>query len=178
MSRRHAGRNNKGTGAQQILDFTKDFIQKKNRYPKIREYPIKKVTIVYHFGSYETLLQLAKMGEKDLPVRKSKEKRYCRYCGQLLPLHRWFFCEFVVDDCTNKVNCEEKFAEENSQILTEEEVKRKVKKTKRKMWHKCKECKEKCKIYLPKHLTEPPCLFICKADPEYEEINEKLSKSL
>ena len=178
MSRRHAGRNSKGTGAQQIFDFTKDFIKKNRRYPKLREFPVKKSTIILHFGSYETLLQVAKMGEKDLPVRKSRKKRYCRHCKKLLPQHRWFFCEFIFDDCNNTINCEEKYAEENSYILTEEEVKRHVPKPRRKMWHKCKECGEKCKVYLPKHQTEPPCVFICRADPEYEEINEKLSQGL
>ena len=175
---RKTGRNNKGTGAQGLLNFVKDFTDKHGRFPKLREFPVRKDTIIYHFGSYETLLQIAKMGERDLPMRKGNKKRYCRYCKKLLPQHRWFFCEFVYDDCTNKVNCEEKFAEKNSYILTEEEIKRKDKKPRRKMWHKCKECGEKCKIYLPKPQTEPPCVFICRADPEYEKINEKFSQSL
>lgn len=190
--RTNPGRNNQGTGAQELLNFVKDFTENHGRFPKLRELPVKKVTVVYHFGSYETLLQIARMGEKDLPLRKGRKKRYCRYCGRILPRHRWFFCVPTVDGNGN--TCEDKFAEQNSHILTEDEAKKHIgeldilrenyngQKSKRrvgkKMWHKCKACKEKCKIYLPEYLTEPPCLFICKADPEYEEINEKLSKGL
>lgn len=174
--RRNPGRNSQGTGAQELLNFVKDFTDEKGRFPKIKELPVKKATVVYHFGSYETLLQIAKMGEKELPLRKGNKKRYCRFCKRLLPRHRWFFCVPVIDN--NGVSCEERFAEQESRILTEKEIKKKNKKPRRKMWHKCKECPHKCKIYLPRHLTEPKCLFICKADPEYEELNEKFSKSL
>jgi len=170
------GRNREGTGAQQILNFTKDFFDKERRFPKMKELPVKKVTVVYHFGSYETLLQIAKMGEKELPLRKGNKKRYCRFCKRLLPRHRWFFCVPIID--CNGASCENRYAEKESRILTEEEIKRKVKKPRRKMWHKCKECGEKCKIYLPKPRTEPNCLFICRADENYEEINEKLGKGL
>lgn len=173
---RNPGRNPQGAGAQEILNFVKDFTDEKGRFPKIRELPVKKVTIVYHFGSYETLLQVARMGEKELPLRRGKKERYCRFCKRLLPRHRWFFCVPVID--CNGASCEEKFAEKESRILSEKEVKKKNKKPKRKMWHKCKECSYKCKIYLPRHLTEPKCLFICKTDPEYGELNEKFSSSL
>ena len=172
---RNPGRNSQGLGAQHILNFVKDFTDEKGRFPKIRELLVKKSTVVYHFGSYETLLQVAKMGEKELPLRKDKKKRYCRYCQRLLPRHRWFFCVFVVDG--NGASCEEKFAERESTRGCEE-VKRNVPKPRRKMWHKCKECGEKCKIYLPKSRTEPNCVFICRADPQYEEINAKFSSSL
>ena len=172
---RNPGRNSQGTGAQELLNFVKDFTDEKGRFPKLRELPVKKVTVVYHFGSYETLLQVAKMGEKELPLRKGNKKRYCRYCKNLLPRHRWFFCVPVIDG--NGASCEDKFAEFEGQRGCDE-IKRNVPKPRRKMWHKCKECREKCKIYLPKHQVEPPCVFICKADPEYEEINEKFSKSL
>ena len=172
---RNPGRNSQKVGAQYILDFVKDFIDEKGRFPKMKELPVKKVTVIYHFGSYETLLQVAKMGEKELPLRKGKKKRYCRYCQSLLPRHRWFFCVPIVD--SHGASCEEKFAEFESQRGCDE-IKRNVSKPRRKMWHKCKDCGEKCKVYLPKHQVEPPCVFICRADPEYEEINEKLSSSL
>lgn len=169
---RNPGRNSQKVGAQYILDFTKNFIEEKGRFPKIRELPVKKATVVYHFGSYENLLQVAKLGERELPLRRGKKKRYCRYCQGLLPRHRWFFCIPVIDG--NGASCEEKFAERESERGCEE-LKRNVPKPRRKMWHKCKECLHKCKVYLPRHLTEPKCLFICKADPGYEELNAKFT---
>jgi hypothetical protein len=173
--RRNPGRNSQGSGAQELRNFVKDFTEEKGRFPKMRELPVKKVTVVYHFGSYEALLQVARMGEKELPLRKGKKKRYCRFCEKLLPRHRWFFCIFLTD--SNGVSCEDRYAERES-VEGCEEIKRNTTKSRRKMWHKCKDCGEKCKVYLPKSRTEPNCVFICRADPEYEEMNEKFSPSL
>lgn len=53
---------------QEILDFTRNFIDGHGRFPKLRELPAKKGAIVCYFGSFETLLQIAKIGEKAVRV--------------------------------------------------------------------------------------------------------------
>lgn len=158
---------------QEILDFTRNFIDSHGRFPKLRELPAKKGTIVCYFGSFEALLQIARIGEKavriereDLPLRKSKEVRYCRYCGkegEPLPRHRWFF---------HNDECEEKFRKKNEEIPTGREIKRPIKKPRRKIWAKCGECRENCKIYLPEHLQEPKAKITCKASLDYQRLSE------
>lgn len=165
----------KTNGAQSLLNFVRTFTDDKGRAPKLRELPVKKATVDYHFGSYETLLRQAKIGEGGLPLRKVGKVRYCRYCGKRLPRTRWFFCPTGYKENKVRNNCQEKYKEKHNTILSEEEIKRKVKKVYRKMWHKCKDCSHKCKIYLPRPRKEPPCVFICRADPEYEEASRSLT---
>lgn len=57
-------------------------------------------------------------------------------------------------------------------IIAEEEIKRQVKKPRRRMWKKCKECGEKCKIFLPEPLEEPKAKILCRASPEYQRLSE------
>jgi len=173
----------KTNGAQELLNFCRDFAEDYGRFPKIHELPVKKVTVVYHFGSYETLMRVARIGEPILPKRRDRKKRYCRHCGKLLPRERWFFCAPLnhagdINPDNVKPGCQEKFEEKHSRIFTETELRKKPPKGKRRMWHKCKACPEKCKIYLPSGAKEPKAKVICRADPEYGEINEKFSKGI
>lgn len=153
--------------AQELLNFTRKFSDEQDRFPTLQELPRENDIIVYYFGSLEKLLRCAWLGQSPPPLRRDRKKRYCRYDNKVLPQLRWFFCN---DDC------ERKFADENSLILTEDEIKikGKVKKVRRRMWHKCKGCGEKCVIYLPESQDEPKAKVICKASPEYEEVNKTL----
>ncbi len=169
----------KTNGAQSLLNFVKSFTDDYGRVPKLRELPVKKITVDYHFGSYETLLRQAKlgeMGERGLPLRKEGKIRHCRYCGERLPRTRWFFCPPKHKENKVRNNCEKKYEEKHSVILSEKELKKKVKKVYRKMWHKCKHCSETCKIYLPRPRKEPKADVICRADPRYEGIKMELSQ--
>jgi len=154
-------------GAQELLNFVNNFADSNGRFPKIRELPVKKCTVTYHFGSFETLLRIARIGEKELPQRRSRKERHCRCeCGKLLPRHRWFFFS---------EECEERYRSKDERGMEFEEERKPKKKARRKMWHKCKSCKYKCKIYLSKGQREPKAKVICKADPEYEMLNETLT---
>ena len=164
----------KTNGAQSLLNFVKGFTDDYGRVPKLRELPVKKITVDYHFGSYETLLRQAKLGEGGLPLRKEGTIRHCRWCGKRLPRTRWFFCPAGYKENRVRNNCQEKYKEKHSTILSEEEIKRKVKKVYRKMWHKCKACSHDCKIYLPRPQKEPRADVICRADPRYEGIKVEL----
>lgn len=166
----------KTNGAQSLLSFVQGFTDDYGRVPKLRELPVKKITVDYYFGSYETLLRQAKLGEGGLPLRKEGKIRHCRYCGKRLPRTRWFFCPPKYKENKVRNNCEKKYEEKHSVILSEKELKRKVKKVYRKMWHKCKDCSHECKIYLPRPKKEPKADITCRADPGYEEINKKLQE--
>lgn len=154
---------NEAQEAQGLITFVENFIDNHGRYPQLHELPKENNIICYYFGSLENLLQVAWLGQSPPPLRKGKKKRYCRYDNKLLPQSRWFFC----DD-----NCERKFAERDDEILTEEEIKRPVKKPRKRMWCKCKKCEEKCKIFLPEPLEELGAKIICKVSPEYERLSE------
>ena len=157
-------------GAQELLNYVNDFADSHGRFPRLRELPIKKRTVEYHFGSYETLIRLAQVGEKPLPQRKERAERKCRCgCRRILPRHRWFFYSEA---------CEEKYIEKHEREIRVTEKQKAQKRKYRKIWHKCKKCKHKCKIFLPRGQKEPPAKVICKADSEYGEINEIISKSL
>ena len=149
--------------AQGLINFTENFVDNHGRSPLPQELPMANNIVVYYFGSFENLLQVAWLGQNSPPLRKDKKKRYCRYCNKFLPQSRWFFC----DD-----ECERKFAEENDKILTEEEIKRPVKKPSRRIWQKCEGCGENCKIYLPIPLKEPEAKITCRASPEYQRLSE------
>jgi len=157
--------------AQGLIDFVENFIEDHGRYPQSQELPKENNIITYYFGSFEMLLRCAWLGLSPPPLRKDKKKRYCRYDNRLLPRNRWFFCN---DDC------ERKFAEEGDKALDEasEEIKEYVEEKRRKMWGKCRECKEKCKIYLPEDQTEPKADVICRSDSRYEEASRMLLKNL
>ncbi|MBA7656605.1 hypothetical protein ES703_64531 [subsurface metagenome] len=149
--------------AQGLIDFVENFIDDHGRSPLPRELPMENNIVVYYFGSLENLLRVAWLGQSPPPLRKDKKKRYCRHCNKFLPQSRWFFC----DD-----ECERKFGEEYSVILTEEEIKRPVKKPRRRMWKKCKECSHACVIYLPEALEVPEAKVICKASTEYQRLSK------
>ncbi|GAH48224.1 unnamed protein product [marine sediment metagenome] len=151
--------------AQGLIDFVENFLDNHGRFPQPQELLKENNVICYYFGSLENLLRAAWLGQSPPPLRRDKKKRYCRHCSELLPQFRWFFCND---------NCERRFAERDDEALREasEEIKRLVEKPRRRMWHKCKECGEKCKIFLPEPLEEPEAKVICKASPEYQRLSE------
>ena len=157
---------------RKLLNFARNFADEQGRFPTQEEIPMESYDVIRYFGSYEAMLRAARLGKESFPLRKPGKRRYCRFCNELLLQYRWFFC----DD-----ECERKFAERDDKILAEasEEIKRLVvEKPKRRIWHRCKKCKENCKIYLPIPQKEPGAKVICKASPEYEEANKILIKEM
>jgi len=163
--------------ARGILRFTRKFRDEQGRYPTPQELPMENYEIVRYFGSYEAMLRVARLGEESLPLRKSEKKRYCRFCKELLPQHRWFFCppiEHNEDTEQFKHSCEEKFVERDNEVLTEasKEIKRLIEKPEKRIWSRCENCEHECKIYLPVPLKEPKAKITCRADPQYQRLSE------
>jgi len=158
---------------QDLVNFARDFMDENGRHPDYKDFKVKRSLIEYHFGSLNTLLviarELASFDELGtLPViPKSKKVRFCRTCKKKLPRHRWYFCN---------QGCEDGYKDlEDPDILFKDLVGR-PKRVPRRIWKKCAECPEKCKIKIPKDLEEPPYKVVCKVSPEYEELNSELSK--
>lgn len=151
--------------ARELLNFSRNFADEQGRFPTQEEVPMESYEIVRYFGSYENMLRVARLGEESFPLRKPGKKRYCRYDNKLLPRHRWFFC----DD-----ECERKFVERDNEVLAEasKEIKRLIEKPKRRIWSRCKNCEEKCKIYLPVPSKEPEAKILCKTSPDYQRLSE------
>lgn len=169
--------------ARELLNFSRNFADEEGRFPTQEEISMQSYEIVRYFGSFEAMLRAARLGKESFSLRKPGKRRYCRYCGELLPQYRWFFCPPIEHgEDTKRFNhsCEEKFAERDDKILAEasKEIKKLIEKPKRKVWHKCRECGEKCKIYLPVPLKEPKAKIVCRISPEYEAVKKMLIKEM
>jgi hypothetical protein len=118
------------------------------------------VQVNYSFGSLANLKGLVQDGFQ--PVRRREPgRRYCRFCGKLLPGHRWFFCDppNVEDNVEDKriFSCQEKYLDLDDG-LGEEWVDG-GDQAERKPLAVCSECPETCKVKIPVEQDEAKLTF-------------------
>jgi len=173
-------------GAQEILDWVLDFKKSKGRMPREDEIPFSRNysyqedghqkhsrgMIEYHFGDYETLIEIAINHTKRTPFyRRSRKKRYCRNerCKKVLKRNRWYWCN---DEC------KEAYLKEHNKVFTEtelRELRKKVIPDVPEVLPRCKVCEESCKVVIS-HDTLP-YKMVCKKSPDYlravQEVNRR-----
>lgn len=144
--------------------WVKDFYERRGRVPRLAEIPATEVQVNYHFGSYVNLKAVVQDGFQ--PVRRRElGRRYCRFCGKLLPAHRWFFCdppEKMNGDPSEdlrRLSCQEKYLDRGDPDLGDERDELAPDKEERKPLSICQGCLEKCKVTIPKEQDESKLTF-------------------
>lgn len=158
-------------GVHSLVEFVQEYVVNNGTYPKIKDMPVIQRTIEYYFGSFSELLREARLGTEQLARRRSKKKRYCRYCKKLLPDTNWFFCPYT--------DCADNFSEEYDSEFEKQGGKEFQRERgslplfhftngeplgPTKVISKCRGCREKCKVKIAKDHDEAKMSVQCKKD--------------